>query len=148
MANGFFADGRHGQVKIKGFAPGDTAPTELVTLCVKRWSVTVQKPLYDTSNTCNGDWQMFQVGKRVAVFEIDGQIDLDNNPTDSTVNLSADFCSVELYEDASFAEPTFSFPTAIVESIKADSPENGIISFVISGRSSGTVTIADTAAGS
>jgi len=136
-----YGHGKDGAVKIKGYSDPDSPPGSLTTLCVKKWEADLKRTKHDTSSTCTSDWQEFQVGKKVVEFNIEAQLDLSNSPIDTAgADLQADYCSVELYALAS-ASPTYDIAKAVVDSIKITSMENDIITYAITGTSSGAVTI-------
>jgi hypothetical protein len=129
-------NGKDGTVQIKGFSASSSSAGALVTLCVKKWEASLKKDEHDTSSTCNTDWHEFQTGKKVVEFSIEAQ--LDGSLFDTTVDTDADYAAVKLGYESTVA---FDMPKAILTEIKITSAENDIITYSITGKSSGTVTL-------
>ena len=136
-----FAHGSKGQVKIIGITAPATTSTGTIVLCVKKWEADLQKTEHDTSSTCNADWQQFQIGKKVVSFTIDAELDLTNNPLGSTLKIaSSDYASVQLFTDSG-TTAAFDMPTTVITSLKITNDQGDVISYTITGKSSGTVVM-------
>jgi hypothetical protein len=131
------AHGSKGMVKIKGKDTGDAVGVP-VALCVTKWEGSLKRTKHDTGSTCSGEWQTSQVGKKVVEFSLEAQLDLTQDPLGATYVLDSDYCAVELYVDAA-EDPYFDIPNAVIDDITVTLMENDIITYKVSGTSSGPV---------
>jgi hypothetical protein len=124
-------------VKIKGKDTGEASATT-VALCVKKWEASLKRTKHDTGSTCSGQWQTSQVGKKVVEFNLEAQLDLAQDPLGATYVLDSDYCAVELYVDSA-EDPYFDIPNAVIDDITVTLMENDIVTYKVTGTSSGPV---------
>lgn len=152
-----FAHGATGSIGVQGYAQGASLPATLVVLAITSWECEYSKPIHDTSNTSVPGYTVGQPGKATAKVTVEAKLDLAANPLKaaSGPDLQADYCYAMLVAGSTVggsattpstvASPLtntmFQIPQLIISSFKITNNEGDIVTYSISGQSSGNFTI-------
>lgn len=145
--------GQNGAVFVQGFAASAAIPATLVNLAVRKWTGIEKWDKHDTSNTSVPGYKTGQKGKKILEFVLEAQLDITQLPQGvSGINLDADYCSVVLVTNQTSGGTTggstpatggqaYNAPVCLVTEIRITSAENEIITYNITGESSGAYVV-------
>ena len=129
---------------MSNFAHGENSKltvgsgTGAVTLCIKKFEWEQKYDKHDTTSTCSNGFKEYQLGNKEITFTLEADLDLTEEPWTVLQNGT----TVDIVWKGNGTTANVTIPTAVIESAKVTQAVNDIITWTVTGSSSGSYTLA------